>query len=379
MSRSIRAALVSDAIFPFHTGGKEMRFHEMVRQLTATGVQVSVYTMKWWSGPSRISHDGVELRAVSPRLPLYRGARRSITQSLVFALACSRLLFARFDVLDADQIPYLQLFVLRVVTWLRRRPLVVTWHEVWGGEYWRTYLGRLGAVAAALELLAMRLPDHIVAASAETGRRVSAMTNGQVRVTVIPNGVNLALAAQTAPAAERSDVLFIGRLIEHKGAHLLVEATARMAERGRRLSCLIVGDGPERERLQALARSLGVSDLVSFLPFAPTQADVFALMKAARVVALPSVREGFGMVVAEAIACGTQVVTTDHRDNLARLLVQPGQGLVCTPTAEGLAAALESLLLQSPTGTAPPTPRRADGWGDRAVELTRVYESCAAR
>ena len=70
---------------------------------------------------------------------LYVKNRRSIGQAVRFAVACFRLLGSRFDVLEADHIPYFQVLVLRVVTTLRRKRLVVTWHEVWGKSYWRQY------------------------------------------------------------------------------------------------------------------------------------------------------------------------------------------------------------------------------------------------
>ncbi len=106
--RRRRIALVTDAIAPYHRGGKEQRYRELVARL-AHDADVHVYTMKWWDGP-RVRREGaVTYHAISPRLPLYSGSRRSIRQAVVFALCCLRLLFARFDVLEADHMPYIQL------------------------------------------------------------------------------------------------------------------------------------------------------------------------------------------------------------------------------------------------------------------------------
>ena len=58
--------------------------------------------------------------------------------------------------------------------------------------------------------------------------------------------------------------------------------------------------------------------------------DVYGLIKSSSVFVLPSVREGFGIVVVEALACGVPVITTDHPDNQARLLVEDGvTGWLC--------------------------------------------------
>ena len=76
------------------------------------------------------------------------------------------------DILEADHMPYFQLFVLRLVSMIRRKRFVVIWHEVWGPAYWRQYLGMMGWGAWAVEWLGMRLPKHIVAASPQTAERL---------------------------------------------------------------------------------------------------------------------------------------------------------------------------------------------------------------
>ena len=93
---------------------------------------------------------------------MYSGDRRSLKQALLFGLACLRLLRADFDLLEADQIPFFQLFVLRAVATLRRKPFIITWHEVWSRSYWRDYLGWAGWAAWAAESAghAAAGPDH---------------------------------------------------------------------------------------------------------------------------------------------------------------------------------------------------------------------------
>ena len=129
--------------------------------------------------------------AVSRNVPLYVGERRSIFQAVLFSFGCLRLLGHRFDAIEADQMPYLPLFPLRLVASIKRVPLIVTWHEVWGAAYWREYLGPAGVVGAVLERLAMRTPDLIVAENAETHRRLLEAGLPETRVTVVPNGVDM--------------------------------------------------------------------------------------------------------------------------------------------------------------------------------------------
>ena len=124
-------ALVVDAVFPYHFGGREIRYHELARRL-GQSVSMHVYTMQWWAGPRTLADGDVTFHAISRLHPLYANGRRSLRQAVFFALACIRLLHAPFDVLEADHMPYLQIMVLRAIASLRRKRFLVTWHEVWG-------------------------------------------------------------------------------------------------------------------------------------------------------------------------------------------------------------------------------------------------------
>lgn len=347
MTRPVRVALVYDAVYPFQKGGGERRFHEIARQLAADGAEVTLYGMRWWPGPERTRVvDGVRVHALCRGRPLYtRSGRRSIGQALIFGLACLKLLWHRHDVIDCSGFPFFSLFSCRLVATLRRTPLISTWHEVWGPDYWREYLGRLGPIGALVERLAARLPDRIIVVSPSTGRRLRRDLGSRQPVHLMPNGFDPAVMLGAQPAEDAAEVVFVGRLIAPKGVDLLIGAVAQLAAAGRPVRCQIIGEGPEEARLRALARRLAVEHLVSFAGTLPSAGDVFAAMKGARVLALPSVREGFGMVALEANACGIPVITVDHPDNAAADLVEHRHtGWVVRPTAQQLAEAIDEAL-----------------------------------
>jgi len=137
-------------------------------------------------------------------------------------------------------------------------------------------------------------------------------------------------------------LLFVGRLVEWKGPHELLNAVAAMFARTP-AHLLIVGDGPERGALQQRVDALGLTRSVTFAGhLAPDL--LHAAYAAADVFVLPSRSEGFPTAILEAMAAGLPIVTTairgmaDHlRDGVHGLLVTPGD-------AGALAAALEQLL-----------------------------------
>ena len=337
-------ALVSDGIYPHFRGGKEIRYHEVAQRL-AGRADVHVCTMHWWDGPSTRMEGSVTLRAVARLRPMYSGDRRSYREAIFFALGCLRLLWFRFDVLEADQFAYFHIFALRIVTWLKRKPLTVTWHEVWGKFYWYEYLGRAGRVGWLIEWLAMRVPDQIIAASPETAIRVREILGRGAAVSVVPNGIDLEGIRNTYPDAASVDLVTVGRLLPHKNVHLLLDAVARLHASGLPVTCRVIGDGPQLEALRAQAAELGLTEAVDFRTDVWEQKDVYSLVKAAKVAVFPSAREGFGIAALEAIACGISVVTTSAPDNLAQHLVaRASSGIVCDPSIEAITEALRSLL-----------------------------------
>jgi glycosyltransferase involved in cell wall biosynthesis len=330
-------ALVYDAVYPFQKGGGERRFHEIARRLDGA----ELFGMKGWPGPAKTQAHGVRLHGLCRPRDLYTSdGRRSITQALIFGLSCLKLMWKRFDVIDCCGFPYFSLFACRIVATVRRKPLLSTWHEVWGKAYWRSYLGPLGVVGWAVERLAARMPDEIITVSATTERRLRQELGFRGRIHLVPNGFDPAAVDRTVASPDAADVVFTGRLIAEKGVDLLIDAVARLSGQGMAIRCRIVGDGPERDALRERAARTAPG-VIAFTGSLPTAEDVLAVMKAARVLVLPSSREGFGMVVLEANACGIPVITIRHPGNAAaELIAEDVNGWVVEPSAEALAGAI---------------------------------------
>ena len=337
-------ALVSDAIFPYSCGGREIRYYELSRRV-AGRAELHLYTMRWWDGPRVRKDEDITLHGISRLHPMYAKNRRSLRQAIFFALACVQLLASRFDVLEADHMPLLQILVLRFVATVKRKRFVVTWHEVWGRSYWRQYLGLAGLIAWFVEYLAMRLPDHIIAASSHTAERLCASLGARASITIAPNGIDLEAVRRSYPNDVTTDLVVVSRLMPHKRINMLLDAVALLHTEGVAVTCRVIGDGPDREELRNQARILGVERAVEFRHDVREQKEIYELVKAAKVFVLPSAREGFGIAVLEALACGVAVVTTSAPDNLAQHLVARSQyGIVCDSTASAIADAVKLLL-----------------------------------
>jgi glycosyltransferase involved in cell wall biosynthesis len=229
----------------------------------------------------------------------------------------------------------------------RPAPLVTTFYGVelrWVKSSLR-FLKRFVAWAA-------RRSDRVVAISSYTAAELRELTD--VPVEVIPYTASLAAPpAYPAPSTmtDRPNtgpktVLFVGRLVERKGVAYLIEALTRIKTPSR---LVIVGDGAERARLEALAQRTGVADRVTFRGKI-SDAELQRAYQSADVFVLPSTldargdTEGLGVVLLEAMNYGVPVIAS--RVGGIVDIVADGQSGVLVPPgdAAALAAAIDRVL-----------------------------------
>ncbi len=179
---------------------------------------------------------------------------------------------------------------------LVRRPWVVS-HHTW----YRQHGGRR-ALRDWLKILLVRR----AAASIAVSHAIAADLGG--RPTVIENGYRDRLFTVLAEVARDRELVFVGRLVSDKGCDLLLDALGRL-EAG--VSLTVVGDGPDRQRLEQQAAALGLGSRVEFLG-ALNGEPLVRILNAHEVLVVPSrYREPFGIVALEGIACGCVVVASE--------------------------------------------------------------------
>jgi len=114
------------------------------------------------------------------------------------------------------------------------------------------------------------------------------------------------------PEVQRDkELVFLGRLVSDKGVDVLLEALALLAAQGAATRLTVIGDGPERPRLQAQAERLGIAGRIDFLG-TRTGEELIRRLNEHRILVVPSrYDEPFGNVAVEAIACGCVVVGSE--------------------------------------------------------------------
>lgn len=331
----MKIAYIYDAVYPWVKGGVERRIYEIGVRLAKRGHEVHWFGLNWWKGDKNVEFDGILLHGIGRWDYLYVNGRRSINEAIYFGIKVLMELSGDFDIIDCQEFPYLPFISVKIRALFRRFSIVTTWHEVWG-NYWFEYLGKKGIFGWSIERLIAKLSENNVAVSMVVKEDLERITGKPVKM--IPNGIDFRRIERTMPSQEKSDVIFVGRLIREKNVDILIKAISLLKKDLPDIKCLIIGDGPERDKLKKLTIDLKLTKNVKFVGFLSNHDDVVSYLKSSKVFVLPSVREGFGIAALEANACGLPVVTVKHRMNAACEFVRSGEnGFICKLSAEDIA------------------------------------------
>jgi glycosyltransferase involved in cell wall biosynthesis len=327
--------LVYDLLFPYTIGGAERWYRNLAERLVKAGHRVTYLTLRHWPEDEVADVPGVEVVPVGPRLDFYTASgRRRIGPALRFGLGVLRHLTrsgARYDVVHTASFPYFSLLAAALTRRRHSFRIVVDWHEVWSGEYWRDYLGPVqGRIGHAVQRLCVRVPHRAFCFSRLHARRLRE-EGFSGEVTVLEG--EYAGPPGRPPEAAEPVVVFVGRQIPEKQAAALVPAIACARERVPELRCEIFGDGPARPEVRRLITAHGLDGAVEAPGFV-AEDRLRSALRRALCLALPSKREGYGLVIVEAAALGVPSVVVRGPDNAATELIEDGVNGFIAASAE---------------------------------------------
>jgi glycosyltransferase involved in cell wall biosynthesis len=308
----IRVAVVIEAL---GRGGAERLMVDTARRLDPARFALHVYTLY----PVRRDYEA-DLRTIG--VPETCLGLSGLGQALTGALRLSAMLKR-----EPPHVVHTHLFGANLVgRWaarLARCPVVSTYHDA---DYEPVVRAGNPSLTPFKQCLLQMIDAATVAATSPRLVAVSEYVARSVRhriraddVRVIPNAVDTtvfrpdverrkAVRAQLGLSPSTRVVACVGRMTRQKGQSTLIHAMAQVAKTIEDCQLLLVGDGPDNAELRRLANSLGLEKRISFLG---VRSDVPDLLRAVDVLAVPSLHEGFGLVLIEALASGVPVVASN--------------------------------------------------------------------
>lgn len=348
-------------------GGSEVYVESIAKALAVAGHDVTILCAAHGNAPTDEMLDGVRFRRHGSKLGVY---------PQVFLRQLLRRL-GRFDVVVDVQngIPFAS-------TLTGRTPVVVLVHHV-HREQWPVVYGpvrsRIGWWLESRFAPRVYRGSRYVAVSHATRDELVQLGVRIDDIAVVHNGCERPVLDPTP--AEHPRILVLGRLVPHKRVEHVLEAAASLRARHPDLRICVVGDGWWAPELSAAAADLGVSDLVEFTGFAD-EATKHTELSRAWVLALPSLKEGWGLVVMEAAGYAVPTVGYATAGGVAESVVDGVTGLLATDQAsftEALGRLLDDAALRRSLGMAAEARTWEFGWETAARSFGHVLALAAGR
>jgi len=363
--------LVHCVYFPPEVGGLESHVYYLCRGLVELGHQVDVVTSRSLPGvPREEVMDGVRVHRTwfPARNPVGWGGHA------LGSVPLTRSLARKADVIHA------QAFASVLPGVMARKasgaPLVTTFHTSHfltraRRPLWRPLLGAM-----------VRASDHVLAASREIAEVAEELAPGMT-VEALTNGVETSVfrpVPPTLPPSERLRIVVPRRLFSKNGVEFFVRALPGIV-REVDAEAVLIGDGPERGRLQEMARELGVDQRISFLG-KRAHLEMPGLLCSGVLAVIPSLMEATSVAGLEAMACGVPVAASNV-GGLPEIVDDTVGGLFRPGDPEDLARVVTSLLRDPELGArgARARERVEESWSN--VRLARrhveIYEMLLRR
>ena len=377
----MRILLVPSAYYP-HVGGIEELTRQLALVFKERGHDAAVLTNRWPSGlPRSEVLDGIDVTRLRFPLPAKRlsAAGLFLATSPAAVTALIRHIHGwQPSIVHVIGAGPPSAYVAALHTWLRASLVFTAQGELTFDAY--GVFARSATLLAGLRRI-LRRADTVTACSAFVMRDLEKLEEIRGPSYVIPNGVEPRDFESVDPDEDFDPyVLGLGRLVPQKGFDLLIDAFA--AEEFAEFNLVLAGDGFERDRLQARALELGIDSRVRFVG-AVARPRIARLVRGARVFALPSRGEPFGIALLEAMAAGVPAVATAAggipefaRDGVNALLVPPGDAKALATAIARLAfePELRDRLIARGRATA-----QAHAWARIAARYEDIYRRVPSR
>ncbi|HEX9656609.1 MAG TPA: glycosyltransferase family 4 protein [Bacteroidota bacterium] len=282
-------------------GGAEVHLHEVFSRIAGKGHSVTLYCSRFEESLPEEHIDGMRV--------LREGGRYLFNFRFLFTYL-KRLRKESFDIIidDMNKIPFF-------TPWFSRFPICGVTHHLFGTSIFRETNFILAAYVFLMETLAVwtykrhRIP--FVVGSPSTYRELLQKGFAKESVHLVPYGVDHQSHKRTGVGKSNTPLIgYFGRLKKYKSVDHLLHAIPVVLCSVPKVRVVIAGEGDDRERLEELSRRLGLRDSVEFTGFISEERKLELLQQLWCKVTTSS-KEGWGLTVIEANACGTPVIASN--------------------------------------------------------------------
>jgi len=292
--------MLSELFYPYLLGGAERRYFEIAKRL-AKNHDVTVYSLNLYGEKKEEIKDGVRIKRVGLKHPK---TQRSLPQLATYFPALLRAVSKEYDIVDANQGIASYAGLLKKTT---QRPVVATFHDIYWDKWKNHFGGHISFPGKVMEASWSKLSYSAIIANSKQTKEKLENLGVKSHIEIIFSGIDLG-TIKSIKAKKENKIIFVGRLVKYKNVDILIRTFAEIKKDKKDLELVIVGEGPEKNNLYRLSKSLNVK--VEFKGFL-SEKEKIKEIKSSLVLVNPSSVEGLGLIILESMACGTIPVGLD--------------------------------------------------------------------
>ncbi|WP_455644761.1 glycosyltransferase family 4 protein [Methanosphaera sp.] len=301
----MKFCMILEFFVPYYNGGGERRYYELTKRLVEKGHEVDILTMKIKDVEEHEVQEGITIYHIGPTIE--NPPQRSKKDFMVYGRAVLKWLRTHeYDIIDAQS--YSPLLPATMYSKHSNTPVIGTIYDTSTNNQ-DQWIQSSSLAYKAENFLVKRPFTKILTISKATEKSLVNDFNVDAdKIKIISIGVDFeTIDSVKCDKKDKNRVLFVGRLVPHKHANHLLKIINNLKEKIPDIHLVIVGKGIEKDNLLQYISENNLEDYVEFMQDLSNEELIYQ-MKLANILALPSTREGFGMVLSEANACHTPTV-----------------------------------------------------------------------
>ena len=286
-------------LYPSSIGGVELHAHEMSKEMANLGHAVTIYTTAMDSRPRNEHVHGYSICRFKPSFKLFGN---SITLGMVSTLFRNK---NDFHVIHAHSHLNFSTNLCAFVRKFGSAPLVITNHGL-NSQTAPAWFQKVYTATGAK--WTFKMADKIICYTETEKQELVELDIESQKIAVIHNGIDTDLfIPDEMSTSDKKQLLWIGRFANGKGVDYLIDAFKLLKSENPDITLIMVGRGPEKERIRNKIRNLGLDTSITMKDFIPNS-DIVQLYQSSSIFILPSLEEGVPRTILEAMSCGIPIV-----------------------------------------------------------------------
>lgn len=277
-------------------GGAEIYFQEIFKRIVKMGHPVTQLAVHFDNAPETETIDGIKIIRIGSKntfnFDVYRELPHLLEQE-------------NYDIVidDLNKIPFYS-------PWITKKPVLALMMHL----FRKSIFSEVSFPFASYVYLAESLipwcykKNNFAALSESSKQDLVKMGIKPDKIVTIPPGIDLKMYQPNFTLKQPNLIIHTGRLKKYKSTDHLILATQKLVQKQKDIKVMIIGDGDDLPRLKDLTKKLSLENYITFTGYIPEK-DKIEYYQKASVLVENSIKEGWGMIVIEANACGTPVVT----------------------------------------------------------------------